>query len=103
MGRTVRFYEWHTGTKKKRIRVSKRISVGTKRARNWTAKERGLMHLEQREDGWWIVEVPGADEDCGPYKRKADAVSDRRGMVQFFKHCDEGNFFNGEEKIRHAN
>ncbi len=56
------------------------------------------MHLEQRKDGWWIVEVPEA-EDCGPYERKADAVLDRRGLVQFYRLYDDLTFFEGEEEI----
>ena len=50
------------------------------------------MELMKRTDGWWITGVPDTD-DCGPYDRKADAESDRRGMARFFRHADERDFF----------
>ena len=37
------------------------------------------MEIEKRKNGWWITGVPDTD-DCGPYDRKTDAESDRRGM-----------------------
>lgn len=53
------------------------------------------MDLERRQDGWWITGLPDGP-DCGPYDRKADAASDRRGMKRFFRYQDEREFFTME-------
>ena len=50
------------------------------------------MELEKRTDGWWITGLLDGP-NCGPYDRKADAESDRRGMARFFRHVDERDFF----------
>lgn len=56
------------------------------------------MDVVRGEDGcWWIVGVPGAP-DCGPYHRKADAASDRKGMERFFRHAGERDFFTVERR-----
>ena len=54
--------------------------------------EEWKMELEKRADGWWITGVPDTP-DCGPYDRKVDAESDRRGMARFYRHADERDFF----------
>lgn len=43
------------------------------------------MRLEQREGGWWIVSQPHNCPDCGPYKNKAEAKEDLRGLANFYK------------------
>ena len=55
------------------------------------------MKLEKRPDGYWITDVADGP-DCGPYDRKADAESDRRGMSRFFRHADERDFFTVERR-----
>jgi hypothetical protein len=54
------------------------------------------MRVEQREDGWWITNMPEG-EDYGPYARKADAEDDRRGMKAFFENVDSRKFFTAEK------
>ena len=53
------------------------------------------MDVEQRKDGWWITSIPDS-LDCGPYAAKAEAAKDRAGMVKFFKHEDDREFFTVE-------
>ena len=55
------------------------------------------MELEKRPDGYWITRVLDGP-DCGPYDRKADAATDRRGMERFFRHADERDFFTVDRK-----
>ena len=43
------------------------------------------MDTEKREDGWWITGVPDC-EPCGPYKTRAEAMDDLRGLRRFFKY-----------------
>lgn len=57
------------------------------------------MHLEQRDNGWWIVNIPETP-DCGPYETRTDAKSDMRGMAQFFCHEDSLAFFHGTATIK---
>jgi len=42
------------------------------------------LTLAKLATGWWILGLPDAPP-AGPYDRKADAESDRRGMLRFFK------------------
>ena len=55
----------------------------------------GDMRVEQRDDGWWIVNTPGTFDDCGSYETRALAVSDMLGMKKFFKFEHNPSFFNG--------
>jgi hypothetical protein len=50
------------------------------------------MDIQKRPDGYWITHMPDSP-DAGPYDRKVDAQSDRKGLRQFFKHEDERDFF----------
>ncbi len=50
------------------------------------------MDIEKRPDGYWITDLPDAP-NCGPYDRKADAQSDRKGLRRFFKHEHKRDFF----------
>jgi hypothetical protein len=49
------------------------------------------MKTVKQSDGWWIVDVPNyrVDEDvftsCGPYRSKAEADDDRRGLSDFYR------------------
>ena len=55
------------------------------------------MDIKKRADGYWITNMPDGP-DCGPYDRKADADDDRRGMMRFFKHEHEWDFFTVERR-----
>ncbi len=41
------------------------------------------LRLMQIGSNWWIV---GLEKPMGPYSRKEDAESDRRGVVNFYRH-----------------
>ncbi|KKM27170.1 hypothetical protein LCGC14_1577440 [marine sediment metagenome] len=42
------------------------------------------MTTERRENGeWWVIDPTGILDDMGPYRTKADAESDRRGVERF--------------------
>ncbi|KKN88412.1 hypothetical protein LCGC14_0249750 [marine sediment metagenome] len=41
------------------------------------------LRLIQIGTNWWIV---GLEKPMGPYSRKEDAESDRRGVIDFYKH-----------------
>lgn len=43
------------------------------------------MISEQRDDGWWITDVPPGVEEMGPYFTKAQAEEDRRGVERTLK------------------
>ena len=52
---------------------------------------------EQRADGkWWVVGIEGVDE-MGPFRTKADAESDRRGVERTMAHADDRSFFTVEK------
>ena len=53
---------------------------------------RQCVDVEKQAEGWWIIGIPDAP-DAGPYDRKADAESDRRGLRRFFQHEHERAFF----------
>jgi hypothetical protein len=55
------------------------------------------MTTEQRNNEWWITGIPDC-EDCGPYKTKTDADSDKRGLERFYKYKDEPGFITCERK-----
>lgn len=55
------------------------------------------MTTEKRNDGWWIVEIPETP-DCGPYRTKAEAESDRIGMERFFRLQDKKGFVTTDGK-----
>ena len=59
------------------------------------------MKLEKQSDGYWIKGLPDIPA-CGPYDRKADAQSDRRGMKRFLRHENERDFFTVEREPTHA-
>ncbi len=54
--------------------------------------EKQTMDIEKRPDGYWITHMPDSP-DAGPYDRKVDAQSDRKGLRRFFKHENERDFF----------
>ena len=54
------------------------------------------MDVEQRPDGWWIIEVPECC-DCGPYDTKAEAESDMRGIARAIKYGDIPGFTSVDE------
>lgn len=55
------------------------------------------MKTVQREDGmYWIEDVPDAGGNVGPYKTKADAESDRRGLQRTIDHMEDHSFFSVE-------
>ena len=56
------------------------------------------MELQQRDDGWWIINVPDTVTECGPYPTKAMAEDSRRGLARFFKYCDEPGFVTCERR-----
>lgn len=56
------------------------------------------MTLTKRPDGWWITNTPPGIEEMGPYRRRADAAVDRRGVVVFLANIDRRSFFTTERK-----
>ena len=50
------------------------------------------MHVVQRPDGWWIVDVPDTVSECGPYGTRKDAERDLRGMQRFYQSVDDPTF-----------
>jgi len=52
------------------------------------------MQLRRREDGWWIVETPQGIEPMGPYRTRAEALDDLRGLRRFVR--DEFVFTNAQ-------
>lgn len=58
-----------------------------------------MSATEQRSSGWWITDLPDT-EDCGPYARKADAESDRRGMDRFFHYEKREGFVTSDPVIK---
>lgn len=46
------------------------------------------MTIEQKEDGYWIVETPDGIDECGPYETKAAAEEDLRGIKRFIKETE---------------
>jgi len=60
------------------------------------------MDVVRGEDGyWWITRVPDT-LDCGPYGRRIDAESDRRGMTRFFRYADEPGFITADRRPSQA-
>ncbi len=49
------------------------------------------MNTVRRGRQWWIESVPDC-EDCGPYKTRKEADSDKRGMERFIKYEDKKGF-----------
>lgn len=47
----------------------------------------------KREDGWWIIGAWGGATECGPYKTRAEAEEDRRGLERSFRHRDDPKFW----------
>jgi hypothetical protein len=43
------------------------------------------------DEEWWII-GPDLDVECGPYDRKADAISDMRGLQRFCKFEDKPGY-----------
>lgn len=41
------------------------------------------LKLEQRLDGWWIVDTPPGVYEMGPYETKREADEDRRGVQRW--------------------
>ena len=40
-------------------------------------------------DGWWVV---GGEEPMGPYRTRAEADDDRRGVQRFLRNCHRRGF-----------
>ena len=51
------------------------------------------MKVEQRNGKWWVVDIPDTISEAGPYKTRAEAEQDRRGMEAFFRHEDDEEWF----------
>jgi len=49
-----------------------------------------------RGGAWWVTGLPDNEPDCGPYKSRAEAESDRVGMTRFFRDIDKPETFTSE-------
>lgn len=49
---------------------------------------KSALSLEQRDDGWWIVSARPDVLDMGPYKTKAEAQEDKRGVERTLEELD---------------
>ncbi len=58
----------------------------------------GTMTLQHRTDGWWIVDMPEGCDPCGPYRTKADAADDKRGLERTEKYRHERKFWTSEKR-----
>lgn len=47
------------------------------------------LSVSHRADGWWIF---GGDVPMGPYRIKAEANEDRRGVQRFLRNCHRRGF-----------
>ena len=54
------------------------------------------LDLTQRLDGWHITGLPDEPGDCGPYDTRAEAASDRAGLLRFYRHADKPDFWSTE-------
>jgi hypothetical protein len=43
------------------------------------------MKTVRRNDGWWIVDLPDSDPECGPYVTRKEADDDLRGLKRFYR------------------
>jgi len=61
--------------------------------------------IVRRRDGWWVVDLPALegdtpeDAECGPYRTKAEARSDQRGMERFYANINRRSFFTSERVV----
>lgn len=44
------------------------------------------LKVKKKLGCWIVVGLPGGRR-CGPYKTRAEAVTDRRGMERFYQTC----------------
>ena len=56
-------------------------SVPTKRS----GKSSELTTEQRGKASWWITGLPDGDADCGPYRTRAEAEEDRRGLARFYR------------------
>ncbi len=56
------------------------------------------MKAIQRDNVWWIADMPDRGENCGPYSSEKEANESIGRLEQFYKHHDEPGFMTTEEK-----
>lgn len=64
------------------------------------------LRVVKRRGGWWIAGLPvePADDpdraECGPYRTRAEADSDRRGLERFYAREAKGRLWMTSESKR---
>ncbi len=56
------------------------------------------MKPTQRDNEWWIADMPDRGENCGPYSSEEEANESIGRLEQFYKYHDEPGFMKMEEK-----
>ena len=50
------------------------------------------MKIEEREDGYWVTDMPEGCDEIGPYT-KAEATEHMRCLTKTFKHLNDRKFW----------
>jgi len=43
------------------------------------------VDVVRRDDGWWIINLPSSDSECGAYDTRKQAEEDLRGLRRFYQ------------------